>query len=96
MSVSNSLPRISRNCPEVGIYQKKQESKIERKHAFHQESDQEKRKKNSNQLEQEKKASFKILLFFFYEFPPLWSPGFVKIFLLDISPVFPYVFIHTY
>ena len=65
MSVSNSLPRISRNCPEVGIYQKKQESKIERKHAFHQESDQEKRKKNSNQLEQEKKQVLKSYFFSF-------------------------------
>ena len=46
-------------CTEVGIYKRKQESKKTRKHAFGQESDQEKRKKRKKTCSRPRKRSTK-------------------------------------
>ena len=48
-SLTNSLLHSIQDItfPEVGIYQRKQESKKTRKHAFDQESDKEKKKENT-------------------------------------------------
>ena len=42
--VPKRLPGHQNECAEVGIYKRKQESKKERKHAFNQESDREKKR----------------------------------------------------
>ena len=72
-------PRIKATYTEVGIYKRKQESKKTRKHAFDQESDQEKktkrkktrsrpRKKNVNRQEKKRENTYKKNFLFFSYF----------------------------